>query len=181
MSLKGRSFWVANGIAIAAAMAVLACRAAPARAEIMVGVDLDYVLPIDSSAKFGGGFAIRLGSQIHLPALALTPELSIGYAGFSESAGPNVYRGVVGLRLGIGELIRPGVFAHIGLGRFSLDAGGRDVSSTEVTYDAGLMLDFTLLPLLNLGVHMGYDRLDGSDKRKTFHWLTFGIHAEVVF
>jgi hypothetical protein len=182
MPLACRSTLVPRGFALAFALTVLIGSAAPARAETLIGVDIDYVLPVDSEVEFGGGFAVRLGQQLHLPMIAITPELAITYASFSEAYGPSIYRGVVGLRLGAGEIIRPGAFAHIGVGRFELDVPGRsDPTGSELTYDVGLVLDFTLLPILNFGVHGAYNRLAGDSRREPFEWLTLGAHAEVVF
>jgi hypothetical protein len=59
------------------------------------------------------------------------------------------------------------------------DVPAPDPSRTGLTYDFGLFLDFTLLPLLNLGVHAAYDRMVGGAD-PAFHWLTFGAHAELI-
>ena len=167
---------------VLAALGCIAASANSARADFMLGVDLDSVLPLQSRAEFGGGFAIRLGDQLHVPAVAFTPELAFSYDKFSKAYGPSVYRGVVGARLSIGELIRPGVYAHVGFGKYDLDIPGADPSGTAITYDAGLSLDFTLLPLLNLGVHGSYNVLLGDDEdRERFKWLTLGAHVELVF
>jgi hypothetical protein len=173
--------WLPQCLSAAVALLVVALVPNPARADILIGVDLDAVEPLDSPAEFGGGFAVRLGDQLHLPAIAITPELAFSYAKFSEEYGPSIYRGMVGVRLGILELIRPGVYGHIGLGRYELDLPGEDPSGSDLTYDLGVVVDFTLLPLLNLGVHAAYNRLTGNDVRDDFEWLTFGVHAELVF
>jgi hypothetical protein len=185
MSWMSRSMsprtWLSHGILACAALVVVAAAPNPARADILIGVDIEGVEPLDSPAEFGGGFAVRLGDQIHLPLIAITPELAFSYANFSEDYGPSIYRGTVGARLGIGEIIRPGIYAHIGLGRYELDLPGDNPSGTDVTYDVGLVLDFTVLPLLNLGVHAAYNRLGGDDVRDDFEWLTTGAHVELVF
>jgi hypothetical protein len=152
-----------------------------ARADIMIGADFNSVLPIESRAEFGGGFAIRVGDQLHVPALALTPELVFDYASFSEAYGPVVYRGLVGARIGVGEIIRPGIFAHIGLGRFELQIPGADPSGSALTYDGGITLDFTLLPVVNFGVHGSYHILAADEVRERFRWLVLGAHLELVF
>lgn len=167
---------------VSAFAAVLACSVSVARADIMVGADLDTVIPLESPAKTGGGFSIRIGDQLHLPMVAITPELAFNYASFSEVYGPKVYRGLVGLRLAVGEVIRPGIFAHVGFGRYDLEIPGAMPSGTALTYDGGISLDFTLLPLLNLGVHGAYNILAGDDgDRDRFRWLTVGAHLELVF
>jgi hypothetical protein len=161
------------------AFASLALHAATARADVQIGFDLDYALPIDSSADGGGGFALRLGQQIHVPAIAFTPEIVFAYHSYAGGGDPATYRGVGGARLGFGEIFRLGPFAHIGLGHIDLDLPG-DPSDTSFTYDLGLFFDLTLLPLLNLGVHGSYNELRNNDL-PTFQWAIFGAHAELIF
>jgi hypothetical protein len=155
-----------------------------AHADPTVAVDLDYAKPIDQDdISSGGGFGIRLGQQLRAPGIVLTPEVGFTYAQFGNDLSPKVYRGIGGLRLGVGEIFRPGVFAHAGIGRISLDApaGVDDPSHTGFTFDAGAFLDFTLLPFLNIGVHGAYNRLSGSDEFDAFQWATFGAHGALVF
>jgi hypothetical protein len=165
---------------LVASPAVLAITfaAAPAQAATAIAGDLDYALPLDSDeADSGGGFAIRIGQQVRLPLIALTPEIGFTYASFSE--GPTAYRGIAGLRLGVGEVLRPGVFAHLGIGRLSLP--DPLPSHTAFSYDAGVFLDFTLLPLLDIGVHGAYNRVNGKDEVSAFEWVTLGAHAALIF
>lgn len=172
--------------ALAAGAAVAACSlAAPsARADTVIAADLDFVVPINDESEdisSGAGFGIRVGQQLDVPALVLTPELGFTYAGFD--GGVKAYRGVAGLRLGVGEILRPGVFAHAGIGRLSVDvpSGVPDPSHTAFTFDAGAFLDFTLLPFLNIGAHAAYNRQAGSDELDAFQWASLGAHAALVF
>lgn len=158
---------------------VLASNASHARADVQIGGDLDYVLPLESRAEMGAGFAVRLGWQLHLPMLVLTPEAAFNYAGFSDTYGPAVYRTVAGLRIGVGEVFRLGAFTHGGLGHLSASVPGADPTRTGFTYDIGIFFAFTLLPLLNLGVHAAYDAMPATDD-PSFQWLTFGVHAELI-
>jgi hypothetical protein len=156
----------------------LALPAATARADLQIGFDLDYALPIDSSVDGGGGFALRLGQQLHVPAIALTPEIAFAYHSYAGSGDPATYRGVGGLRLGFGEIFRLGPYFHVGLGHIDFDLPG-DPSDTGFTYDVGAFFDLTLLPLFNVGVHGAYNELRNSDL-PTFQWATFGAHAELI-
>lgn len=152
------------------AFGTLLVTASPSRADTQIGADLDYARPINSDVDSGGGFAARLGWQLHVPLLVLTPEGVFNYVRFSGSGGPSVYRGLGGVRLGLGEVLRPGVFGHAGVAQRSAD----------FTFDVGAFLDFTLLPLLNVGVHVAYNRIRGGDD-PSFQWLTLGAHAELIF
>lgn len=179
MALSQRSFSFAHCAAVI--VLVVSGYSGVARADIMAGVDFDSVLPVKSEADFGGGFSVRLGDQLHLPAIALTPELIFSYADFSNAFGPTLYRGGVGARLSIGEIIRPGIYGHIGFGRYEPARPAVDPSGTDLTYDGGITLDFTLIPVLNLGVHGGYNVLVRDTRPDRFRWLTLGAHVELVF
>lgn len=149
-----------------------------AHAKTAIAADLDYAAPIDSDAKSGAGFAIRLGQQIHVPMIVLTPEIVFADHTFSDS-GPTAYRGLAGLRLGFGEIIRPGVYAHLGFGSLSLP--DPEPSHTAFTYDGGAFLDLTVLPLLDIGVHGAYNRLNSGKGVEPFEWVTLGAHAALIF
>lgn len=167
------------GAALAGGASILAVlfHAAAASAKTAIAADLDYAVPIDSDADSGAGFAIRVGQLLRLPIVAITPELAFANHTFAD--GPTAYRGLAGLRLGVGELIRPGVFAHLGLGHLTLPSPVP--SHTAFTYDAGIFLDLTVLPLLDLGIHGGYNRLNEGKGVPAFEWVTIGAHAALVF
>jgi len=160
--------------------AVMFGTSAPARADVQIGLDLDYALPIDSIGEGGGGFALRFGQQVHLPLIAITPEVAFAYHSYSGGGDPATYRGVGGLRVGIGEIFRIGPFAHLGVGHLDLDYAS-DPSYTGFTYDVGGFFDLTLIPFLNVGVHGAYNQIAFGDEQETFKWLTFGAHGELIF
>jgi len=153
---------------------------ANAEAKTTVAGDLDYAAPIDSNASSGWGFGIRLGQQFHVPLVVINPELGFTYHSFADDSTPHVYRGIAGIRFGIGEIFRIGPFAHLGIGRLSL-SGTPDLSHTAFTYDAGLFLDLTLIPLLDVGVHGAYNRIVSGDSGPAFQFATVGAHAALVF
>lgn len=169
----------ARGLCGIAALA-LSLWSAEAAADTTVAGDLDYAAPIDSNANSGWGFGIRLGQQLHVPAVVVNPELGFTYHRFADDSTPRVYRGIAGLRIGLGEILRMGPFAHIGVGRLSL-SGAPDSSHTAFTYDAGLFLDFTVIPFLNVGVHGAYNRIVSGNSNPAFQFATVGAHAALVF
>jgi len=171
-------------LAAAVALSALLLRPAAAHADIvetMIGVDLEYALPVESVGDMGIGVAVRGGMQLHLPFVALTPELGLAYQGFTGTGDPSAFRGIAGLRAGLGEVLRFGAFGHAGVGHLDLDMPGPDPSRTAFTYDAGLFLDLTVLPLLDVGAHAAYNQLIAEGDEDAFHWLTFGAHAALVF
>jgi hypothetical protein len=90
-----------------------------------------------------------------------------------------VYRGLAGLRLGLGEIFRIGGFAHVGVAHLASDAGSAEREHTGFTYDLGLMLEFTALPFLNIGAHAAYNQSTNPDG-EPFQWTTLGGHIDLI-
>jgi hypothetical protein len=147
--------------------------------KTVLALDLEYAGPIDEgSVESGSGGAVRLGRRADLIAVSLTGELGGSYHQFSGSPEVQAVRGFIGGRLSVAEGIEPGIYAHLGVGRLSVDPGE---SRTSPTLDAGLFLDLTILPLVDLGVHAGYDTLLGSGDANAFDYYVVGAHAALVF
>jgi hypothetical protein len=150
--------------------------AANAQADTTVMADLDLVLPVASPYHPGAGFGVRVGQQWDIALLALTPELGFTYQSLAEGD-PAVYRGVAGLRAGIGSILRPGVFAHVGFGTL-----GRGVPvRPSFSYDGGVFLDVVLLPLITFGAHLTYQYLSPAKQQDDLHCLLLGLHGGLVF
>jgi hypothetical protein len=161
--------------------------ATDAHAQTTIAADLDLQVPVSiNDVSTGAGFGIRLGQELRLPLFSLNPEIGFTYASFTKDEPPKVYRGIAGVRLGIGELVRFGVLAHVGFGYVSwepkfADRGRVDVSHSGFTYDVGVFLDFVALPLLNLGVHAIYNHVvSDEDQPDTLQWMQIGVHAALV-
>jgi hypothetical protein len=177
--------WIGSALFV---MAALASAPETAHASTTIAVDLDYDVPINADhVKSGGGFGIRIGQELHLPLIVVNPEVGFTYASFDDP-GPSTYRGIVGLRAGIGELLRFGLTAHVGYGYANYPAdvnipGIVNISADHggFTFDGGLFLDFTALPLLNVGVHAAYNQIAGKDQIDPMRWIQLGAHAALVF
>ncbi len=143
-----------------------------------LALDLEYAGPIDEgSVKGGSGGALRLGREADLVLVSLTGEIGGSYHSFSGTPDVSVWRGFVGGRFAVGKILEPGVYGHLGIGRLSVDPGSR----TSPTFDGGLFLDLTVLPLVDLGVHAGYDTVLGKDGAQAFDYYVAGAHAALVF
>jgi len=163
----------------AALAALLVVVLAPRTASANVSTDVELGVPINSRASTGWGAGVRFGKEFHLPLLALTPEAGLWYYGFGGNFGSQVIEAKGGLRVAFGELIRPGAFAHVGPAYNIPDVGDNRVG---LTFDGGLFLDFTLIPLVTLGVHGSYNYLSVGDRSgASSQWATVGAHAEFVF
>jgi hypothetical protein len=92
---------------------------------------------------------------------------------------------MAGGRLAIGAIIRPSVFAHIGVGhlRWNELPGISDVrdSRTNLATNVGAALDFTLLPLVDLGLQLSYNSIKGGADTPAFDWAEAGAHVIFVF
>lgn len=169
-----------------AALAVgLTCLALPCLAaaddgpgQVRIALDIDYTIALgEGDTDNGAGGALRAGYALDLAGVSLTPEIGLAYHGFDGTLSPAIYRAFVGARASFGAGLRPGFFARFGVAHSSDD----DDSRTVPTAGGGLMLDFTLLPKVDLGVHTGYENLFGNDDTDAFDWWTFGVHAAVAF
>jgi hypothetical protein len=146
-----------------------------------VGLDLNYVNGIEETGVASGtGFNARLGYQFDLAILHLTPEIGGGYHTFSGDRGAKFSQGFVGGRVSILKLLQPGIYAHVGYGHLAGAFGNGDGRSGG-TADAGLFLDLTLLPILDIGVHGGYNALLKSENDQAFDSYVVGLHGQLVF
>jgi hypothetical protein len=153
-----------------------------AAAETVVGVDLNFNDAMaGDDANSGAGVDIFFGPRLDLAILTLTTELSGGFHDFGGPLDPTVYRALAGGRLGVGVIVRPSVFAHIGVGHLRFDQfdDERD-GRTNLAGDLGAALDFTLLPLVDLGVQASYNVIAGDDDNEEFEWLQAGVHVTFV-
>lgn len=158
----------------------------PAQADepggLRIGVDVEYVVPIDEEIEGGPGGGARVGYELDAMLLSLTPELGGSYHSLSGDLEPSVYRGVVGLRLSFLKVLEPGIYGHVGLAHTNFDLGRLERSWTDVTYDLGVTLDVTLLPLFEFGGHVGYAYMAPEESDlEGIDWVTLGVHGTLAF
>jgi len=171
------------GLCLAATSVVVCALPGSAAAETVIGVDLNFNdSVIGNEATNGAGVDVFFGPRLNLAILTLTTEITGGFHDFGGDLDPTVYRVMAGGALGIGAIIRPSVFAHIGAGHLRFDDPfGQDRSGrTNITADLGAALDFTILPLVDLGIHGSYNVLAGDDDYDAFEWLQAGAHITFV-
>lgn len=149
------------------------------RGRLMLALDFDYSSAIKSpEIKYGGGGALRIGSERNLFLVTLIPELLFDYHSYDAHQPDNaqIWTGKIGGRIRFLKILEPGIFAHIGLGH----VGGYDViSHTGVAFDAGLTLDLTILPLIDLGLHGSWNRVFGGFDSGTAY-ASAGAHVALV-
>lgn len=159
----------------------------PAWAGLALGVDVgpNFVLnapdsgaqgfDIDKSA--GIGVSVRAGFLLDAKLIKLTPEAKLG---FEDPGAPNAFRIMGGLRINLLEGFSPVAFAHL---------GGMVGDLEGFCWDVGGGLDFTLIPKLNLGAYVSYNRAEnrpfdlaeefiGSD---AWEWIQIGGAATIMF
>jgi hypothetical protein len=160
----------------AAALTVVGARA---EAGPKLGLEGDFALPLSvNGASEGAGGAARLGYDLSLPLIHVMPEAGLGFHKLSGAAGPSIFRGFVGGRAGFGAGVRFDGFVHIGYGSLAF-AGG---STGSPILDAGLAIDFTLLPVLDLGIHTSYNTtLKDPGLGDPVRWLGLGAHVAIAF
>lgn len=163
---------------VAMVVALVAARSAHASSGKAIGVDIDYANGINEShVNSGTGFNVRFGYKLDLLVLQLTPEIGGGYHTFSGSADAKFSQGIVGGRLQFGKILSPGMYAHLGYGHLSAFGTGH----SGATADAGVTLDLTFLPMIDVGVHAGYNGLLKSGDNPAFDSYVLGAHASLIF
>ena len=149
------------------------------RGRLMLAVDGDYSSAIQNDQiKYGGGGALRIGTQRNLFLVTLIPELTLDYHSFDARTRDNaqITTGKLGGRIRFLKILEPGVFAHVGIGHI---AGDRIYSHTGLAFDAGLTLDFTLIPLIDIGIHGAWNRIFGGYDSGVSYGTT-GVHVALV-
>lgn len=167
------------------ALAFLVCGAHTAHASsgTAIGVDLDYTNGIsEHRVDSGTGFNVRLGYKLDLLVLQVTPEIGGAYHTFSGDASAKLSQGIVGGRLQFGKILEPGLYAHLGYGHLSFkDALLQDAGHSGATADVGVTLDLTLLPIVDLGIHAGYNGMLKSGDYDAFNTYVLGVHGSIIF
>jgi hypothetical protein len=146
------------------------------KSKTHVAVDFDFGTALDApTTKAGGGGALRLGQEFDLLLVSLTPEFGGSYHGFGGDDRTKLYTGFLGGRFAVGKIVEPSIFGHLGVGRLT----GAETRTAPVM-DAGLAIDFTLLPLIDLGVHGAYNVMLPRDDGSALKYVTLGAHAALV-
>lgn len=146
------------------------------KSKTHIAVDFDFGTALDApTTKAGGGGALRLGQEFDLLLVSLTPELGGSYHAFGGSDETRLYSGFIGGRLAVGKIVEPSVYGHLGLAHVK----GLE-NRTAPIIDAGLAVDFTLLPLIDLGLHAGYNAMFPRDDGSALKFVTLGAQAAIV-
>lgn len=167
----------------ASACALVSCLLAPgiASAQSQFSVDVEGNYPSDDAFDDGLGVGARFGHEWDLVLLHLTPELGVNYHTFDGPPDADAFAVLAGGRLGIGFVIEPSAFLHAGIGHYNYETSGSDVSETNLAYEMGLALDFTLLPVIDFGAHAALAGIAGDETHDSFDWLALGGHVTFVF
>ncbi|APR85955.1 Hypothetical protein A7982_11304 [Minicystis rosea] len=186
-TMKRRSWFTG-----AAILAGLLGGAREARADIALSGDVALGVPVDQAPQrylsTGAGFDLRAGYRFRIPyqSVAIIPELAVGYT----DLGAHLVRVRPGLRVGIGRILVPYLYGHVGWGFTSFNPlGDRDttgtasfVSAQGLALDVGAGLDVAILRRLSVGAHVGYNVVNvGSTDRTPLdwraQWMSFGLSA----
>jgi hypothetical protein len=74
----------------------------------------------------------------------------------------------------VGKIVEPGAYAHV------VFADGLSLAPGRAGWDAGVMLDITAVPHLDIGLHGGVLALPSGGERPATH-LTGGLHMGITF
>ncbi|HXK18020.1 MAG TPA: hypothetical protein VNG33_09465 [Polyangiaceae bacterium] len=141
-----------------------------------IALDFDFGSALaEPETRDGGGGALRLGQKFDLFLVSFTPEIGGGYHAFGGTDQTKIYSGFIGGRFGVGKILEPSIFGHVGVARVH----GFE-TRTAPLLDTGLALDFTLLPLIDLGVHGGYNVMLPRNDESALKFFTLGAQAALV-
>jgi hypothetical protein len=149
------------------------------RGRLMLALDGNYSSAIrNDEIKYGGGGALRIGTQRTFAIVTLIPELTLDHHTFDARTPDNaaITTGKLGGRIRFLRILEPGLYAHVGVGHIG---GDRIYSHTGVAFDAGVTLDFTLLPLIDIGLHAAWNRIFGGYDSGVSYGTT-GVHVALV-
>lgn len=175
--LAGRATAVAGALALAGWLAPTA-----AHAQNQFSADVEAAFPANTGHDAGWGAGVRFGHEWDLVILSLTPEIGANYHAFGGAPEAESFAVVGGGRIGIGFVLEPSAFLHAGIGHVGYDRRiGEDVSHTSMAYEMGLALDFTALPVVDIGAHAALAGIAGDEDVDAFSWLAVGGHLTFVF
>jgi hypothetical protein len=158
---------------------VAATSANRALADISIGAEAGalYTLNTPVDKGFGFGFAGRLGYDIDLAIIHLIPEVKVAYERIPLFENTNVLRPQIGLRASIGIAVIAIVgFAHVGYAA-RLGGGEGQIDASGLVYEFGGGLDFTALPLIDIGIWGSFNQIRADDP---FDWIGFGAHITLT-
>ena len=128
-----------------------------------------------------GGVDVTVGPRMNLLLIDLSTEVSAGIHGFHGVMDASAYRLMAGGRLGIGAIIRPSIFAHVGVGHLRYLDATVDASRTNLAGDLGVALEFTALPVLDFGIHGSYNGIAAGSDEEPFRWFQAGVMSTLTF
>ena len=147
-------------------------------AEVGADVVVSDLGDDDTLHAVGPAVALRLGYSFTAPMVRFTPEAKFAF----ESPGtPRAGAMMGGARLNVLEVVSPAVFAH---------AGGLVGDIRGFVLDAGVGLDFTLIPLLDVGVYGAFYQTRGAtfdfgdaswSNRDKYEWVQIGAQVALHF
>ena len=147
--------------------------------RLMLALDMDYSAALaHSEIDQGGGAGIRVGLERDYFLVTLIPEVQLNYHRLNANTRDDaaISSAKAGGRVRFLKIVEPGIFAHAGLANV---AGDSVYAHTGIAFDAGLTLDLTLLPLVDIGLHTAWNRIFGDDDSGV-SYVTAGAHVALV-
>jgi hypothetical protein len=163
------------GLLPAFALTAILTSTTKARAEPVIGVDLDLGTAFRRQVDLSLGAGGRFGYRFHFPVTSffLQPELGGHYTSFGRGNDLAYFdhagTAFGGLRLGFGHFVQPNFFAHLGLGFVG-------ASQLGPAADIGGGLDFSITRLFSLGVQAAYNTVTITESGDAAKWVSFGLN-----
>lgn len=162
-----------------------------ADAQFVGGAGPNLAIPLGETAdgtSLGWGFKGRVGYELPNPFFDLSFDLIGGWASLPAdppdigNADLNITQIMAGVRIGMGLLISPSVFAAGGYGWVSGEGSDYVLDHSGFTVVVGAGLDYSVIPLLDIGLIVGYNQvLTDSGHETVYTFLDVGIQASFSF
>jgi hypothetical protein len=148
--------------------------------RIVLAWDFDYSATLSNDLfNRGVGGAMRVGNELEYTMITVTPEVLVDYHTFGTYWGSSaqLFTGKLGGRVRFLRAVEPGVFVHVGVGSLG---GDSRYSHTSVVFDVGASLDFTFVPVVDLGFHVSWNRINGGENT-SISYAASGVHLAFAF
>ncbi|OIP39323.1 MAG: hypothetical protein AUK47_10205 [Deltaproteobacteria bacterium CG2_30_63_29] len=161
------------------------------QAQIVISAGPSVSVPLGEIADSGtGGVSVTtgwslkgfVGYELPVPLVKATVLVTGGYTMLPTdppdigNADLNITQCLAGARLGLGGFIQPSLMLAVGYGWVSGEGSDYTLSHDGLSVLAGLGVEFTGVPLFDIGLHTDYNQLHYADGGGVdYQWVDIGL------
>lgn len=155
------------------------------QAQPVVSVGPGLVIPLGEIADGTSmGWSVKgyAGYELPIPVVSAAAIVTGGYSMIPTdppdigNADLNIYQVMAGARLGMGGFIQPSVTLAVGYGWVKGEGSDFVLDHDGVSFLAGAALEFTGVPLFDIGLHTDYNQIHYADGGGVdYQWFDVGL------